>query len=91
MGLDVEVHSTFIQITNDSKLSDNMNTREYKQVIKRDPEWNNQIMFTILNAILDIYGETSKHEFLIAGKYFLHDYLTKQLVARNKSKIGADL
>lgn len=69
-----------------------MNAREHKQVIKRDPEWNNQIMFTILNAILDIYGETAKHCFLRAGKYFLHDYLTKQLAAdRNRSKPGSDL
>lgn len=49
-------------------------------------------MFTILNAILDIYGETAKHCFLGAGKYFLHDYLTKQLAAdRNRSKPGSDL
>lgn len=51
-------------------------------------------MFTLLNAILDIYiyGETSKHWFLIAGKYFLHDYLTKKLVAdRNKNKVGTNL
>lgn len=42
--------------------------REHKQKIKRDPEWNNQIVFTLLNSILDIHEEISEHWFLIAGE-----------------------
>ena len=65
--------------------------REHKQIIKWDPQQNNQIMFTHFNVILDIFGEISKHWFIIARKYFLHDYLTKKLEAdRHKNKLGTN-
>lgn len=48
--LDMEVHSTLIQITNATKLGDNMNSQ--RKQTDDEKEIQSKIMFTLLNTIL---------------------------------------